>query len=389
MFPAVVLAVSVYVLSHLIPPLPWAAGWKWLAAAGLLALWQYHLVLSRFFGSLASPEVPRAVIAGLGWAFGVLVLLAVFLLVRDLAAFCLWAARLFGGPASLRLAEPGWTAGICLAAAVLSGIGVRQAVRVPGVRAIEVALPGLPREMDGLTVVQLTDLHLSRLFPAAWARAVVEKTESLSPDLILVTGDLIDGSVEARAADVEPLRNLHAPLGVFAITGNHEYYSGEAAWMAKFRDLGLTVLANAHAAVSRNGDALYVAGLTDAAAARFGDPLPDLKRALAGVPAGAPVILMAHRPGDAAAAAAAGVGLQLSGHTHGGQILGLHLITRAANGGYVSGMYRVGGMHLYVSNGTGLWNGFPVRLGLPAEITRITLRTAAGSRPPYFTVSPR
>lgn len=377
MFFAVVFAISAYVLSRVIPPLPWAVGWKGAAVVVLLAIWQYHLILSQFFGSLASPEVPRAVIAGFGWAFGVLILLAVFVLFKDLATLGLWAARLLGGPASLRVSEPGWTAGICLAAAILSAIGVGQAMRVPGVRSIEVTLPGLPRAMDGLTVVQLTDLHISRLFPAPWARAVVKKTEALAPDLILITGDLIDGTVEARVADVEPLRGLRAPLGVLAITGNHEYYSGEAAWMARFGDLGFKVLANTHAAISRNGGTLYVAGLTDMAAARFADPMPDLTGTLAGIPAGAPVILMAHRPGGANAAAAAGVGLQLSGHTHGGQILGLHFITKAANDGFVSGMYQVGAMRLYVSNGTGLWSGFPIRLGLPSEITRITLRAPA------------
>jgi predicted MPP superfamily phosphohydrolase len=234
--------------------------------------------------------------------------------------------------------------------------------------------------MDGLTLVQLTDLHISRLFPEAWARAVVDRTNALAPDMILITGDLIDGTVDARKDDVEPLRDLHAPLGVLTITGNHEYYSGYGAWMDKYRELGLKLLSNDHVAVSRNGGTLYVAGITDAAAAGFADPLPDIHQALDGIPQGAPVILMAHRPGDAAAAADLGVGLQLSGHTHGGQIVGFHLLAKAANRGFVSGSYQVGKMMLYVSNGTGLWGGFPIRLGFPSEITYITLR-AIGAAP--------
>ncbi len=374
MFHAVVFAIYVYVLSRLVLPLPWPLGWKLLAALILLPLTQYHLILRGAFGSLASPEIPFAALAALGGAFGAFILLAAFLLLKDVAALCLWGMHQAGLVAAVRLSTPGWSAGLCLAATLLAAVGVWQATRVPGVREVEVTLENLPPAMDGLTVAQLTDLHISRLFPAAWTRAVVARANALSPDLILITGDLIDGTVAARAQAVEPLRDLRAPLGVVAISGNHEYYSGHAAWMDKFRELGLRVLNNEHIAISRGDASLYVAGLTDTAAARFGDPLPDLRRALADIPPGATTILMAHRPGAAATAAAAGVALQLSGHTHGGQILGLDRITKAANGGFVSGLYRVGAMQLYVSNGTGLWNGLPIRLGVPPEITRIVLR---------------
>jgi predicted MPP superfamily phosphohydrolase len=159
-----------------------------------------------------------------------------------------------------------------------------------------------------------------------------------------------------------------------AIPGNHEYYSDYVAWMAAYRALGLTMLENGHVLIKRQDALLAVAGLTDRQAGAFGLPRPDLSAALEGIPAGTPVILLEHRPGDAPANARAGVALQLSGHTHGGQIRGLDLLTKRANNGFVSGLYQVGDMKLYVSNGTGLWNGLAIRLGRPSEITQIVLR---------------
>ena len=164
-----------------------------------------------------------------------------------------------------------------------------------------------------------------------------------------------------------------------AIPGNHEYYSDFVAWNAAFERLGLRVLRNEHVVIESAGGTLVVAGTTDRNAERFGLPLPDIKQALAGAPKDVPVVLMAHQPKGADVNAAAKVDLQLSGHTHGGQIAGLHWIVQAANEGFVSGLYDVGAMQLYVSNGTGLWNGFPVRIGRPSEITQFTLRAAAQS----------
>ncbi len=205
--------------------------------------------------------------------------------------------------------------------------------------------------------------------------AVVAKTNALDADLIVLTGDLADGTPEARADDVRPLGDLRARDGVLAIPGNHEYYADYQRWMAVYRALGLNMLENAHVVIQRGDAALAVAGITDRQATSFGQPRPDLDKALEGLAPGMPVILLAHRPAGAAQHAQAGVALQVSGHTHGGQILGAHLLTQWANEGFVSGLYTVGGMQMYVSNGTGLWNGLAIRLGRPSEITRIVLRT--------------
>lgn len=146
--------------------------------------------------------------------------------------------------------------------------------------------------------------------------------------------------------------------------------------MRHFAGMGLNILANAHTVLRRDGGALILAGVTDRSAPASGHPGPDLDAALAGAPGNAPIVLLDHQPGDAARAAARGVALQLSGHTHGGMIVGLDRLVARGNNGFVSGAYRVGGMVLYVNNGTGLWPGFALRLGRPSELTRITLRRA-------------
>ncbi len=253
-------------------------------------------------------------------------------------------------------------------------MGVYLAVQVPGVQRVEVKVENLPQSFDGLRIVQLTDLHISRLFPEDWVEGVVSRTNRLNPDAIMITGDLIDGTVQARMKDVAPLSKLKAPLGVIAVPGNHEYYFDADQWIAEFRRLGMRVLVNEHLALQRGTGNLIVAGVTDEVAPTFGLPGPDLEHALSGSSKDTPTILLKHRPSGAAESAAAGVSVQLSGHTHGGMIRGLDQVAQYANQGFVSGRYDVDGMTLYVSNGTALWNGFPIRLGVPAEITEIVLR---------------
>jgi predicted MPP superfamily phosphohydrolase len=231
--------------------------------------------------------------------------------------------------------------------------------------------------------LQLTDLHISRLFPKEWTQALVESSNALGVDLVVVTGDLIDGSFEARRADVEPLRDLHAKDGVWVIPGNHEYFFGYEAWMRHYAGLGMRVLSNDHTVLTRDGGSLVLAGLTDLSAPGTRHPAPDLSATLADAPSDAPIVLLDHQPRNAAQAAARGVALQLSGHTHGGMILGLDRLVARANGGFVSGRYSIGGMTLYVNNGTALWPGFALRLGRPSELTRITLRRAAQQVSPH------
>ncbi|KQT32118.1 metallophosphoesterase [Sphingomonas sp. Leaf412] len=361
------------VLARWLWPLALTPGVKVAVAVALLVASQFHLWSRLSSGSVFDPEMPRGVVILFNWAFGAILLLAAFQIALDLATLATMAVRrgAVTVPDGARFA----IAGI---AALLAALGVWNAVRVPPVRDVEIAVPGLSPRFDGYRLIQLTDLHISRLFPAAWARAVVARANAADADLIVVTGDFIDGSVAMRRADVAPLRDLRAPDGVFAIPGNHEYFFDYAAWMRHLSGLGIRMLPNAHVVLERGDARLVLAGVTDLSAPGVGQAGPDLDAALSGAPAGAPVLLLDHQPRKARRAAARGVAVQLSGHTHGGMIRGLDRLVAPANDGFVSGRYAVGGMTLYVNNGTALWPGFALRLGVPSELTRITLRAKGG-----------
>ena len=364
-----------YVVTRVLWPLPWPLAVKAIVAILLLIASQYHLWSRLSSGSVFAPEFPRGLIVLFNWAFGAIVLVAAMQLTLDVVAL---ASKLLpGGGWAI---PTGWRYAEAALAMLLAAVAVQQAVRVPPLKDVTVEIADLPAGFDGYTLLQLTDLHLSRLFPEAWAREVVARSNALGVDLVVVTGDLIDGSLASRRADVAPLRGLHAPDGVWVIPGNHEYFFEYAAWMRHYAGLGMGVLENRHTLLRRGADAVVLAGVTDLSASQSGQPVHDLDAALAGAPSGAPIVLLDHQPRDAGRAATRGVALQLSGHTHGGMIRGLDRLVARANNGFVSGAYAVGGMTLYVNNGTGLWPGFALRLGPPSELTRITLRTKGFSR---------
>jgi predicted MPP superfamily phosphohydrolase len=361
---------AIYVLARFVWPLPWELGVKIALAITVLVASQYHLWSRLSSGSVFSPEFPRALVLMFNWAFGAIALLAVMQIALDVTALIVRLVRGGGSiPDTVR-----YTA--ATAAMLLSALGVYQATRVPSLRDVEITIPGLPPQFDGYRLLQLTDLHISRLFPKEWAQAVVERSNALGVDLIVVTGDLIDGSFGARRTDVAPLRELRAKDGVWVIPGNHEYFFGYEEWMLQYASLGMQALANEHTVLNRDGGSLVLAGVTDLSAPRSSHPAPDLPAALEGAPSETPIILLDHQPRNAAQAAVRGVALQLSGHTHGGMIPGLDRLVARANNGFVSGRYQIGGMTLYVNNGTALWPGFALRLGRPSELTRITLRRA-------------
>jgi predicted MPP superfamily phosphohydrolase len=357
------------ILTRFIWPLQLPLSIKIVGALLALVALQFHRWSKLSSGSVFSPEFPRPVVVIFNWALGTSVLLALLLLLLDVGL--LVGIPFHGGIVS---APDEVRYGLAALAAVAAAIGVHQAMRIPPLKDIEIGISGLPRQFDGYTILQLTDLHISRLFPASWARGVVERSSELGVDLIAITGDLIDGTLDARRTDIEPLRDLKATDGVYVISGNHEYIFGYSTWMAHFAALGLLSLETRHIVLDRNGGKLVLAGITDRASRRTGHPVRDLAAVLEGAPKGAPVILLDHQPSDARYAAALGVALQLSGHTHGGLIFGIDRLAARANAGYVSGRYDVDGMTLYVNNGTALWPGFALRLGRPSELTRITLR---------------
>jgi predicted MPP superfamily phosphohydrolase len=255
--------------------------------------------------------------------------------------------------------------------ATLAGlVGARRRARIVHV---DVPLRNLPPALHGFSIVQISDIHVGTTIRKKYVEKIVNAVNALKPDLIAVTGDVVDGSVRELAAHTAPLAQLRARHGAFFVTGNHEYYSGASAWTAEFERLGLRVLLNEHAVIEHQGASLVIAGVTDFSAHHFNaSQRSDPQAAIAGAPAKASVrILLAHQPRSADAAASAGFDLQLSGHTHGGQFWPWNLFVRLQQP-FTAGLHRLNHLWIYVSRGTGYW-GIPNRFGAPSEITRLRL----------------
>jgi predicted MPP superfamily phosphohydrolase len=255
----------------------------------------------------------------------------------------------------------------------ISLAGLITARRRPGIVEIKIPVVGLPLALHGFSIAQITDVHVGPTIKRGFVEGIVERTNELKADMIAVTGDLVDGSVQQLSAHTAPLAGLKARHGAYFVTGNHEYYSGERAWTEEIRRLGLRVLKNEHIVLNHDGASLVLAGVTDVSAHHF-DPAQrsDPAEALRGAPSDAGVkVLLAHQPSSAMAAANAGFDVQISGHTHGGQFwpwnLFIHLFQP-----FSSGLHRLKNLWIYVSRGTGYW-GPPNRFGVPSEITRIRL----------------
>ena len=303
------------------------------------------------------------------WLFASQLLLIVVAFVKDIF-FLIF--RLAGYPIHVSLTNLAFVIGtFCM---ILGAYGSFSALKQPQIRQVTIEIENLPSAFDGFTVAQLSDLHISALLEKSRLEKIIHSTLALNPDLIVVTGDIVDGRVEVRQQDVMPLAKLHAPYGVFAVEGNHDHYVDYDGWMRFLPTLGFTVLHNSHQIITRNGQSIALAGVNDPMAKRYHRELPDIEKALSGLPKGMPVILLSHQIKNSREYAHHGVALQLSGHTHGGQILGMHWLAQALNDGFVKGKYDVDGMTLYVNRGTGLWYGFPIRLGIFGEITLFTLR---------------
>lgn len=266
-----------------------------------------------------------------------------------------------------------------LLAVLFSAIGFYNARRRAPVVSVDVPIDNLPAALDGFTIAQISDIHVGPTIKRHYVERIVATVNGLEPDLIAVTGDVVDGTVPNLADHTRPLAGLSARHGTFLVTGNHEYYSGADKWIAEFRRLGLTVLLNQHVVLNHDGAQAVVAGVTDYGAGSF-DPAhrSDPAKAISGAPDDATVrVLLAHQPRSATAAAEAGFTLQLSGHTHGGQFLPWNFFVRLQQP-FVSGLVKFNGLWVYTSRGTGYW-GPPKRLGAPSEITlvRLVASTAA------------
>jgi uncharacterized protein len=242
-------------------------------------------------------------------------------------------------------------------------------------RIVEIMIPvvDLPHALHGFSIAQISDVHVGPTIKRGFVEGIVRRVNDLKVDLIAVTGDLVDGSVQQLSAHTAPLAGLTARHGAYFVTGNHEYYSGERAWTEEIRRLGLRVLKNEHVVLKHDGASLILAGVTDYSAHHF-DPAQrsDPEAAMRGAPVDAGArVLLAHQPSSAMAAAEAGFDVQISGHTHGGQFWPWNLFIHFFQP-FSSGLHRLKNLWIYVSRGTGYW-GPPNRFGVPSEITRIRL----------------
>ncbi len=353
-----------------------ALGAAWMSAAFALVLVASFLTLPFAFQARRSQPV-RAVDRVLAWSgligMGLFSSLFVLTFFRDLG---LLAATLVGVVAPGRVPMPALVLisarAVPLIAAVVTLLGFVNARRTAAVVHVDVAVLDLPPALDGFRIAQISDIHVGPTIKRPYVEAVVEAVNKLDADVVAITGDLVDGSVRELAEHVAPLAGLRSREGTFFVTGNHEYYSGAAAWVGELRRLGIIVLMNEHVVLRRSGAAIVVAGVTDFSAGHFDRAeASDPKRALEGSPPAALRVLLAHQPRSAEAAEAAGFDLQLSGHTHGGQFLPWNFLVRLQQP-FTAGLKRWRRMWVYTSRGTGYW-GPPKRFGAPSEITLLRL----------------
>ena len=341
------------------------------ALAALAVLLSLAIVLQPASERLLPPRVVRVI----AWPAYVWMGALFLLLCTTLASDALAALARIALP-DAALAGPDFAAQRALAVAAVGGVatalGVAAALRGPRVARLELRLARWPAPLDGFRIVQISDVHIGTLLDRRFAATLAERVNALAPDLVAVTGDLVDGSVDRLREEVAPFGALSAPHGVFFVTGNHDWYSGAADWVGHLRGLGFVALRNERVTIGADGGCFELAGVDDHRGDwRQGSPC-DLERALDGRDVSLPLVLLAHDPTTFTEASRRGVDLQLSGHTHGGQIWPFRWLVRLAVP-WVEGLHERNGSRLYVSRGTGFW-GPPLRLLAPAEITEIVLR---------------
>lgn len=265
-------------------------------------------------------------------------------------------------------------AGLVAGAASVSlvGVGMANALGPPDLLRVPVRLPKLDPAFDGFRIAVVSDIHLGPLTGRAHTERIVRMINESSPDMVAIVGDLADGTVAALGPAAEPLRDLVSREGTFFVTGNHEYFEEPFEWLRELERLGLHLLRNENTVIRRGGAAFDLAGVNDLAG-RMADDGPDFDRALAGRDPSRPTVLLAHQPVQVAEAAKRGVDLQLSGHTHGGQLWPFHYVVGMQQGA-VAGLSTVDGTQLYVTRGAGFW-GPPVRVGAPPDITVLSLES--------------
>ena len=339
-----------------------------------LTLWAaFGSIFLGFFGGRLLPRSLARITQWVGFIWmGMFGLLLTTSLATDLAFF-------LAGQMTAKGPEWGRAQALMVAALVGPALawGFFVARRTPVVERTDVPIKGLGPAFEGLKIAQLTDVHIGETLDRRFLKRVAAQVNALQPDVIVVTGDAIDGPLTKLKDEVAAFGELKAPLGVFYVTGNHEYYHGAAAWIAEMKRLGLQPLINEHRVLEKNGDQLVIGGVPDVEGARFSaSHAPSVEAAFAGapLPEKAPRILLAHQPLFARRAGGQGVQLMLSGHTHGGQIFPFMFLVRLQQP-VIAGFHELSGVPTYTSRGTGYW-GPPFRVGPSSEIALLTLKRA-------------
>ena len=375
MLTLVSLAAAGFIILVAILPMRCRWWWKIIPAALAVAVALYFKMIRVLGGPLPfAPDLPGWFLLLTSWIYMTMMAyfigLAVLQLIRWLIVWPMPAWRKI--PKETRRSRWNSIHLILLGlVAILCATGEYNAMKLPRVKHVTLQLP----VREPLRIALLADLHADVLKKQDFMRGVVEITNAQHPDLVAIVGDFTDGTVERNGESLKPLQELQAPLGVYGVPGNHEYFSGYEPWRTFLNSLGVRMLNNEHETLAKHG--VVLAGVTDPAAKLYDMEPPNARKALSSIPADAEtIILLAHQPQLVKQAEPLGVTLQLSGHTHGGLTPGLAEITAAYNNGFVNGLYRTGNMWLYVSPGSSLWSGTPLRLGVPAEITIITITPA-------------
>ena len=360
-----------YVGIRIVPSLPGSIApvllWLVLFASALLA--PLGLIARRF---VKPPAADRLTWVGM-LAMGLFSSLLVFTLLREvLVLLAALVAAVLPDLIPTHLTDSSAVA-VPLLALAASLLGAVNARRTAGVVTVDVPIRDLPAALDGFTMAQVSDIHVGPTIKRPYLQGIVDAVNRMQPDLVAVTGDLVDGSVAELRSHVAPLADLVSRHGTFFVTGNHEYYSGATPWVAELRRLGVTVLMNQHVVLESGGARIVLAGIADFGAHHFdATHTSDPGAAMKGAPPDAAVrVLLAHQPRSAPAAELAGFDLQLSGHTHGGQFFPWNYFVRLQQP-FTAGLNRLGRLWVYVSRGTGYW-GPPKRLGAASEITRLRL----------------
>ena len=253
-----------------------------------------------------------------------------------------------------------------------SAVGIKNYYTEAIVKTIKISILDLPKIFKNFKIIQISDLHIGQMMTAATLKKIVNKVNKLNPDLVVITGDIVDGSAKNLLNEIIFLKELKAKKGVYFVTGNHEYYSGVRRWTYEIKKMGIKVLNNENVKIKENEEFFYLAGITDSESRRHDKKnSTNINKALAGLEINKKKILLAHRPTEVEQASEYGVDLVLAGHTHGGQIWPFSYLV-ALQQPYLKGYYKYKNTNLYVNQGTGCW-GPPLRLNTFNEITEIIL----------------